>query len=168
MRSQIEYALEDNHGHTSRTISNGNSILTILDKVRFLQYWGSPILCAKISLCPSGDDIRNLHWNCVHSWLVHWTPIQHRKPWLCRKVAKLWCSPKHYAFMWVSPTDSWNEAIMIRAPVTKVHSKLCNVMLVATKVYMVWRSCLVLTWKWNKRELVHHLKPWNNTKWILQ
>ena len=124
MRSKIEFALEDNHGHTSRLISDCDRILTILDKVRLLQYWGSPILCAKISLCPSGDEIRNLHWSCdtiysVHSWLPHWTPIKHPKPWLLRKVAKLWCSPKHYSLMWVIPPTLEIRQLFSMRPKTK-------------------------------------------------
>ena len=89
------------HLPSSSSISDGASILSIPN-----------IMCKNLTVTvPSGDDLRSFHWNCdtiysVHYCLVHWTSIQHQKTWLCRKVAKLWCSPKHYSFMWANSTDS--------------------------------------------------------------
>jgi hypothetical protein len=49
-----------------------------------------------------------------------------------------------------------------------IHSKLCNITLVATKVHMILRNAVVLTWMCDKRELVWDVSLWNNIKSTLQ
>ena len=45
----------------------------------------------------------------------------------------------------------------LRTDHNKLHSKLCNVMLVTTKVHMILRSGVVLTQMRDKREVVYHV-----------
>ena len=45
----------------------------------------------------------------------------------------------------------------------KVHSKLHNVTLVTTRVLVIFRSSVVLTWMSDKIELVKHVTLWHNT-----
>ena len=45
----------------------------------------------------------------------------------------------------------------------KVYSKLHNVTLVTTRVLVILRSSVVLTWMSDKIELVKHVTLWHNT-----
>ena len=45
-----------------------------------------------------------------------------------------------------------------------LHSKLCSITHVATKVHVILWSFVVLTWMHDTIELVQHVTLWNNTK----
>ena len=45
-----------------------------------------------------------------------------------------------------------------------IHSKLCSITPVATKVHVILWSFLVLTWMRDTSELVWHVTLWNNKK----